>query len=418
MSACEPASLAMTAVQRRQLNEWGFVVLESFFQGEELDALLQGAGELEARLAAASAASTDGVPAVNEVDGMCLDLIDHPRILPYVVDAMGWNIHARDCLFTVKPPRAEAPGDRLGLAWHFDQEEEFNGVTQDGMLPLVELKVSYYLSDHSEDGHACTLVVPGSHRWTPAQRASWEEFVRPEDVVPLRVPIGSVLLWRSSILHSVAPHCAGSTRKHLFISYIPRFMRPSHRGNFSTTDHPDPARNTALLASSSPVRRQLLGAMGDLSPPIGSHFWFPRDKEQLPLKAWAEGRMQSGQSHRWGCTGNGVSFSRVLFGRSGSVTAGQEMTLPQRLESARVCLDSESAHFTRMQEGLGYRNLMNTDMQPEFLRKGAWKGLVLPPLPPPPPAPASSAADVELRTENERLAAENAMLLAKIAQLT
>ena len=53
---------------------------------------------------------------------MCLELLDHPRILPYVVDIMGYNIHCRDCLFTVKQPRAQAGSpERLGLAWHFDQ---------------------------------------------------------------------------------------------------------------------------------------------------------------------------------------------------------------------------------------------------------------------------------------------------------
>ena len=145
---------------------------------------------------------------------------------------------------------------------YVDQEEEFNGVTQDGMLPLVELKVSYYLSDHTEDGHACTLLVPGSHRWSPVQRASWEASLQPEQVVPLRVPIGSVLLWRSSLLHAVAPHLADSHRYHLFVSYIPRWVRPSHRGNFSTEQHPNPALDRQLLSSCSPVRRQLLGAMG------------------------------------------------------------------------------------------------------------------------------------------------------------
>jgi ectoine hydroxylase-related dioxygenase (phytanoyl-CoA dioxygenase family) len=36
------------------------------------------------------------------------------------------------------------------------------------------MKVSWYLSAHDAPGHGCTLVVPGSHRWTPAQRADWE----------------------------------------------------------------------------------------------------------------------------------------------------------------------------------------------------------------------------------------------------
>ena len=224
---------------------------QSFFQGEELAKLVRGVEALRQRNQQSAQTSTDGVPIVAEADPTCLELLDHPRVLPYVVDAVGWNIHARDCLFTAQPPRSGAatPG-RLALPWHHDQEEEFTGLTQDGTMPLVELKVSYYLSDHAEAGHACTLVVPGSHRWSAEQRASWERTLRPALVVPLRVPLGSVMLWRSSLLHSVAPHLAGSWRHHLFVSYIPRWVRPSHRGNFSTAGHPDPARNGPLLARS------------------------------------------------------------------------------------------------------------------------------------------------------------------------
>ena len=44
---------------------------------------------------------------------------------------------------------------------------------------------------------AYSLVVPGSHLWTVEQRASWESWLKPEDVVPIKVPAGSVMLWRN-----------------------------------------------------------------------------------------------------------------------------------------------------------------------------------------------------------------------------
>ena len=89
-------------------------------------------------------------------------------------------------------------------------------VSTQGVFILGCCKVSYYLSDHTEPGHACTLVVPGSHTWTPEQRSTWESIVKPEDVVALRVPIGSVMLWRSSLLHAVAPHLGQTPRYHLY----------------------------------------------------------------------------------------------------------------------------------------------------------------------------------------------------------
>ena len=134
------ASLVMTEEQRNQLNDNGYVVLESFFQGAELDRMLQGVEALKARVEQSANASIDGVPTSSQVDPLCLELLDHPRILPYVVDAMGWNIHARDCLFSTQPPRAGAKSpDQLALAWHFDQEEEFTGLTQ--AVPSLTTKI-------------------------------------------------------------------------------------------------------------------------------------------------------------------------------------------------------------------------------------------------------------------------------------
>ena len=99
---------------------------------------------------------------------------------------------------------------------HVDYHEEHYGTTYDGLQPMLDFKASWYLSDHLEPGHAATLVVPGSHLWTVEQRDTWEQWLRPEDVVPIRVPIGSVMLWRNQILHAVAPNLGESERIHLY----------------------------------------------------------------------------------------------------------------------------------------------------------------------------------------------------------
>ena len=88
------------------------------------------------------------------------------------------------------------------------------------------------------------------------------------------MPIGSVLLWRSSLLHAgkptplrpgrkviskrpntdqrsgwaVAPHLGDSPRYHLYYAYIPRWIRPSFRSALSTAAHPDPSTGAAPTA--------------------------------------------------------------------------------------------------------------------------------------------------------------------------
>ncbi len=138
------------------------------------------------------------------------------------------------------------------------------------------------------------------------QRATWESRVDPEEIFKLRVPAGSALLWRPTTLHSVTPNLSESYRKVLYISYTPRWVRPS---GFIEQD-------PELIERSSPIRRQLLGAMGDGTDMLGkdpagnpsSQYWFTDHWENVPLKAWAEERAGQGP-HDWGL-GYGATFTK------------------------------------------------------------------------------------------------------------
>ena len=68
---------------------------------------------------------------------------------------------------------------------------------------MLDFKVSFFLSDHTEPGHAYTLVLPDSHLWTQEERRHWAETLDPSRVVALRVPAGSAVLWRNQIMHAV-----------------------------------------------------------------------------------------------------------------------------------------------------------------------------------------------------------------------
>ena len=94
------------------------------------------------------------------------------------------------------------------------------------------------------------------------------------------------MLWRPTLLHGVTPNLSNNIRKAVYVSYCPRWIRPS---SFLQQDN-------QLLVNSKPIRRQLLGAMGDLSDPLGkepqkspsSQYWFSDNWRNVPLKAWAE----------------------------------------------------------------------------------------------------------------------------------
>lgn len=109
----------------------GYTVLEPVLVGEEL-----------ARVQAACMAD-EGGRNCHLRHSAVLELIDHPAILGHLVDAAGWNIQCRDALLGKQQPNEPRP-DRLQRAWHFDYEEEWQGTTHDGLLPMLEFKVSSF----------------------------------------------------------------------------------------------------------------------------------------------------------------------------------------------------------------------------------------------------------------------------------
>ena len=94
----------------------------------------------------------------------------------------------------------------------------------------------------------------------------------------MKVPAGSVMLWRPTLLCGVTPNLLETVRKAICVNYTPRWVRPS--GHLEQD----------AVARSSPVRRQLLGAMGNLSHPLGSdpanspncQYWFADDWDTVP----------------------------------------------------------------------------------------------------------------------------------------
>ena len=304
-------SIVMTKQQKRDLNEIGFIVVHNVLSESEVQIVSGAIDEVQERYGKNDAAQfrskssfslRNGVVAHDDI----LNLVDHPFVLGMVVDAVGWNIQNRDSVITTTIPQPVEEHKILSLGWHFDYEEEIAGMTIDGRLPLIDFKVGWYISDHRDPLHATILLVPGSHKWSPEKRASWEDWLDPKEIFELRVPAGSILLWRPSVLHSVTPNMSNEVRKAIYVSYCPRWIRPS---GYVKQD-PD------LVARSSPVRRQLLGEMGDLSNPLGSNpkfgpnsqYWFTDDWNSVPLKAWAEEQTKDGL-HDWG-TELGVSHTK------------------------------------------------------------------------------------------------------------
>lgn len=286
-------TLQISAEQRRQFDEDGFFLLEDALTPAEISELttvidaLYAKYSVERNLGPHDAFQWRNVVAL---DPVFRRLLDHPQLLPLIVDVLGYNIQLRTSHLDVRPPvLPEVAQKPLGardnfFPWHSDAPN-FGWPTVEGVVPYMEMKIGYYLTDLTEHNSGAICVVRGSHK-RPQKDADGNVIVDPQDIVEVNVRPATALIWRTALLHCVTPNLSDHARKCLYYGYQPRWIRPSDY------DHQEPA----VLADCTPVQRQLLGELGNgsheyngpdpLVHPI-SRYWRPQD-EDIPLKAWAE----------------------------------------------------------------------------------------------------------------------------------
>ena len=296
-------AIAMTDMQEKAFAEDGFIVLEDFLDQDEVDRLLDAIDEVGGRIRQAEGLGVDDPFSVRNALSQheaFLDLIDHPRMLPLVVDAIGWNIQIRTTHLDYRPPYPEGlqHGDvgvgkgedqEVGyrnVAWHPDLASDsiFMAPSLDGRLPFMEIKIFYVLYDMTGSDCGNLWLVPGSHNRKPEELREMGRKVSPEEAVELKLRPGSAVLWRTAVWHCVGPNLSQKTRKIMHVGYNYRWLRP--------TDYIHPA----LVERSSPVRKQLLGALASGGDPLGaesdfrpsSQYWLTKNNDDVPLRVWAQ----------------------------------------------------------------------------------------------------------------------------------
>lgn len=283
----------LSAEQRQQFEEDGFFLVEDALNSDEIAALTAIADDFydlvkeERNLGPHDAFQWRNIVALHPT---LRSLIDHPKMLPLITDVIGYNIQLRTSHLDVRPPmqpeRAIAPlGSKESFfPWHSDAPN-FGWPTVDGVIPFMEMKVGYYLTDLTQHNSGAICVVRGSHRRAQRDDAG-NLIIDPKDIVEVNVKPGTAMVWRTALLHCVTPNLSDHARKCLYYGYSYRWIRPSDY------DHQDPS----VLAGCNPIQLQLLGELGTgltnyngdegVIHPI-SRYWRPKDAD-IPLKAWVE----------------------------------------------------------------------------------------------------------------------------------
>jgi ectoine hydroxylase-related dioxygenase (phytanoyl-CoA dioxygenase family) len=279
----------LTPRERRQFDEAGFLVREGVLSRTELSALTRVADRLYRRYG--GDAHTGRLEVRNAVahDRLLLQMADHRTLLPAIVDLLGPDIKLRTSELDIRPPVSATAGAEIGRhrwgepeQWHIDGPI-YGYPDVDGLLPMMEVRAGYYLTDLRSPDSGCLCLAKGSHRFDYRLLADPDFRVPASAVVRIEVPPGSAILFRTGVWHCATPNLSPRTRKVLYYAYTYRWIQSSDY--FSQT--------AALLRRCTPIQRQLIGGvvrrtrlpLGDAPLRPSSFYWFTRP-EDIPLLGW------------------------------------------------------------------------------------------------------------------------------------
>ena len=90
-------------------------------------------------------------------DPLFLKMLDYPPIMAYIESLLNSkpHHHASDAVLEFSPIER-------GMAWHIDGHDDgYRGLARP--IPLLQLKVGYYLTDMTKPGQGNLCLIPGSH---------------------------------------------------------------------------------------------------------------------------------------------------------------------------------------------------------------------------------------------------------------
>lgn len=270
----------LTTEQRANWDREGYLMVRGALAKPEVDAVVAAVDRLLAAAPAGNEGKVLNAFNVVEIETAFLDVMDHPSVLGLVADLMGTNLQLLMSQAMVRPPTSGMP-----LGWHHDGPKPYPFPNVGGLVPLLNLKVGWFLTDLSSPDLGNFVVVPGSHihgvnpprgRLEHSASETTELASEMPGAVQVLAEPGDAILFHNELWHAVAPSTADRLRKVLYYAYGPSWLRLNDR------EYP----GASLLAECDPVRRQLLGGLSRPEDHGGMH----PGAEGLPLLELLEGR--------------------------------------------------------------------------------------------------------------------------------
>tara|TARA_B100000579_G_scaffold433749_1_gene453133 strand:- start:1002 stop:1871 length:870 start_codon:yes stop_codon:yes gene_type:complete len=215
----------------------------------------------------------DGFRNTITLDRIFVELIDHERILPTVVQLLGSSLKLITSHLIYKhPDEEEAPDSHRMPGWHRDYLMATNDLGNVA-IPRLLVKCAYFLTDLTEKDRGVTMVAPRSHllTHTPVIPANNND---PEGALEPSLEPGDCLIFENRTFHAGALHRGAEIRKTIMMGYGYRWVMPM-----------DYLRQSKeFVATLSPIQRFLVGE------PYEEVEAFQPDGGKNPVAEWCNER--------------------------------------------------------------------------------------------------------------------------------
>ena len=245
--------------QQQAFDRDGFLVVPNALEAETVNRLVEASDRLAESFL--KKPKLEDKPEYNHLDlrpgilreEALFDLIDNASTVPLVVQLLSPNIHLHSTTLIYKrPENPNATPFRRG--WHRDIR-----IPRDlghRSLPLVGIKVCYFLTDFHQSDCGMTVMARGTHlRTEPLTIAKGQVDPADVEVCDLRLNAGDALFFENRIFHTASPNRSDRVSKVLMYGYAYRWMKPE-----VYLEVPD----NRLLEKADPVVYQLLGGYRDV----------------------------------------------------------------------------------------------------------------------------------------------------------
>ena len=156
-------------------------------------------------------------------DPLLQQMLDYPPAMAYVKSLLNPmpHHHASDAILEYGPLDRE-------MGWHLDGHDDgYRGLGRP--IPLLQLKVGYYLTDMTGQGQGNLCLIPGSHRSTtdpdPEDLKRKDLF---QGAIQVCAPAGTAILFHNALWHSGGPWSKpGGERVILYYAYEHPWMTAS-----------------------------------------------------------------------------------------------------------------------------------------------------------------------------------------------